>query len=159
MRGLPPFQALLLLVVLTVLGFAGSRFIGLGVVSTPKPSVPEPETTDKTVEVEIEFVFSSPPLSYKLIKPSSTGEADVVLLESSNISENPCYGSVKLNAHSISSYWLDVRWADEPTENAQHFVQISISPSHGEGQKFAYYTGFKGIDETFEYSTEGNQHE
>ncbi|MFK7910344.1 MAG: hypothetical protein AB8F34_07050 [Akkermansiaceae bacterium] len=159
MRGLPPFQALLLLIVLTVLGYAGSRFISLGVASTPAAITTEPEAAGQTVEAEIEFVFSSPPLSYKLIKPSVTGGEDVVLVKSSQTIENPCYGSVKLTAHRLSTYWLDVRWKHEPAENSQHFVRINISPSHGESRAYAYFSGQKEIEETFDYSTGGSPHE
>lgn len=159
MRSLPPFQALLLLIVLTVLGFAGSRYISLELTPSAEAAPTEPETSDETVEAEIEFVFSSPPLFYKLIRPSTTGGKDAILLESSNITENPCYGNLPLTAHHVSTYWLDVRWRDDPAENSKHFVHINISPSHGESRAYAYFSDQKAIEEAFDYSTGGSTHE
>ncbi len=159
MRGLPPFQALLLLIILTALGFAGSHFIGLGIVTTPIAPATQTETSTEVIEAEVELVFSSPPLSYKLIQaPATEGDGDV-LLQSTKITENPTYGSVEIIAHSVMTYWLEVRWPEEPAENSQHFVRINISPSHGESQAYAYFTGYKEIDETFEYTTGGSPHE
>lgn len=160
MRGLPPFQALLLLIALVVLGFAGNQYIDMGKPISPKPS-PPPQTTDHhhAIEAEIEFVFSSPPLSYTLKKPSVTGGEDQVILQSSSAIENPSYGNVNLVAHQLTTYWLDVVWPDTAKEGTHHFVQMNISPSHGEGQKFSFFGSSRKMSETFEYNTGGHHHE
>ena len=76
MRGLPPLQALLLLIVLAVLSFAGSHYIGMNEAqSRPKP-LPNGSAEGYTVEAEIEFIFSSPPVSFTLTQPSVTGGED-----------------------------------------------------------------------------------
>ena len=159
MQGLPPLQALVLLVVLSLLGFAGKIFIGVGEYKNPEKPAPKTATSVETVTAEIELVFSSPPTSYKLVRPSDSGGEDIILLQSSKVADNPCYGNVTLTAHELLTYWLDVRWPDEPGENSQHFVQIQISPDHGESRKFAFYTSYKGIDETFDYSNGEAHHE
>lgn len=160
MRGLPPIQALLLLIILCCLGAVGSHYIGLGVADTPTEKPLGPVTSDEVIEAEVELVFSSPPESYSLSQPpASTGEPDKVMLESSNLTENPCYGDVNIMAHRVSTYWLHVRWQNEAAENTQHFVRINISPSYGKSRSFTYFSGSKEIDETFDYSTGGSRNE
>ena len=163
MRGVPPFQALLLLIVLAVLGFAGSRYIGMGVDAggdiNPKAPPPDTATSEHTVEAEIEFVFSSPPLSYRLTKPSETGGEDRTMLQSSSLIENPCYGTVRLVSHQLTTYWLDVVWPEDADDGAHHFVQIHISPIQGESQRFCFFSSTKNMNETFEYNSGDHHHE
>jgi len=159
MRDLPPLQAILLLIVLGIVGYAGSQYIDMGDPVSPQTLTNESASHDHSVEAEIELTFSSPPLSYRLIKPSTTGGKDLVVLQSSPPIENPSYGSVKLTAHQVSTYWLDVRWSGDPKENSNHFVQINISPSHGKSQSYAFFTSSMEMNETFEYSTGEGHHE
>ena len=161
MRGLPPFQALLLLVALTALGFAGSYYIGMGTSMSPEASPPDTTTHEHTAEMEaeIEFVFSSLPLSYTLSKPSVNGGQDLVLLQSSSTVENPCYGTVRLVSHHLDTYWLDIVWPEDAEDGARHFVQIHISPEHGESQRFSFFGNTKDMNETFEYHTGDHHHE
>ena len=163
MRGLPPFQALLLLIVLVVLGFAGSHYISLGsgvvnVTSAQAPPRDKPACVP-AVEAEIELVFSSPPLSYKLTQPSETGGEDQILLRSSSPVENPCYGTLQIPSHQLNTYWLDIVWPEGADDGARHFVQIHISPNHGESQQFCFFSTSKDMNETFEYHTGDHHHE
>ena len=156
MRGLPPLQALLLLVALAVLGAAGRGFIDTG--ETVSEVAPPPTTCDdhETVEAEIKFIFSSPPDSYTLTQPSVTGEADQVLLNKPRPTENPCYEIVNLLVHQPGSYWLDVVWPEDSLDGAHHFVQVYISPIHGQSESFSFYSNSKSMNETFEY--DGGEH-
>ena len=168
MRGLPPFQALLLLFTLAVLGFAGSHYIGMGMGSergngmgssnNRKPPPVTPTCGDR-VGAEIELVFSSPPLSYTLTEPSATGGEDKVVIKSSGPTENPSYGTVELVSHELTTYWLDVVWPEDAEDGAHHFVQIHISPNHGESQSFCFFSSIKDMNETFEYNTGDHHHE
>ena len=58
MRGLPPLQALLLLITLVVLGFAGSHFIGMDETRSQPAPLPDASAEEQAVEAEIEFIFS-----------------------------------------------------------------------------------------------------
>lgn len=69
MRGLPPLQALLLLIVLAVLSFAGSHYIGMNEAQSQPRPLPNASAEGHTVEAEIEFIFSSPPVSFTLTQP------------------------------------------------------------------------------------------
>lgn len=159
MRGLPPLQALLLLIVLAVLSFAGSHYIGMNEAqSRPKP-LPNGSAEGYTVEAEIEFIFSSPPLSYTLTQPSVTGGKDTILLQTSDSQENPRYETVELVSHQPTSYWLDVVWPEDAIDGAHHFVQIYISPDHGNRQGFSFFSTAKSMNETFEYSSGDHHHE
>lgn len=163
MRGLPPFQALLLLITLALLAFAGSRYIGMGsyVSSGISPQAPPADkiSCEASVEAEIELVFSSPPLSYTLTKPSEISGEDEVLLRSSSPIENPCYETLQVVSHELTSYWLDVVWPEDAEDEARHFVQIYISPDHGEGKGFCFFGTAKDMNETFEYNTGDHHHE
>ena len=169
MRGLPPFQALVLLLILIVLGFAGSQYIGMGMGSNrgsgmsagPDLQTPPPDTPScgATVEAEIELVFSSPPSSYTLTQPSATGGEDRVLLKATAPSENPRYATLQLVSHELTSYWLDVTWPEGAEDGTYHFAQIHISPNHGESQQFCFYSSIKDMNETFEYHTGDHHHE
>lgn len=158
MRGLPPLQALVLLLVLAVLGYAGSRYIDMGDPITPAPH-PETEAQDQTIEAEIELVFSSPPLSYSLTKPSVSGGEDELTLQSSTPIENPSYGNVKLVSHQPTTYWLDVVWPADAKEGAHHFVQLNINPSHGDSQQFSFFSSTSEMNETFEFQSGEHAHE
>ena len=165
MRGFPPFQALLLLITLAVLGFAGSRYIDMGsdlAPATPAAAVavsPPESTCAETVDAEIELIFSSPPLSYKLTKPSAAREADQILLEVSSPEENPSYATVQVTSHELVTYWLDVVWQEDAPSGAFHFAQIHISPDHGDSQRFCFFSTIKSMNETFEYTTGEHHHE
>lgn len=159
MRGLPPFQALVLLIALTVLGFAGSQYIDMGRAISPQAPPSETTSDHHMVEAEIEFVFSSPPLSYTLTKPSATGGEDEVILRSSPSIENPSYSTVQLVSHQLTTYWLDIVWPDGAKEGAHHFVQVNVSPNHGNSQRFSFFSHSKKMSETFEYNTGDHHHE
>ena len=159
MRGQPPFQAIVLLIVLAALGFAGSQYISNDKSVSVSQLKPPEASEGKNIDAEVELVFSSPPLSYQLIKPSKTGKEDTLLLEFSKPTENPCYGDIQLTANQLSIYWLNVRWKDKPDTNTHHFVRINISPSHGESRSYTFFTSYRGLDETFEYSTGDHQDE
>ena len=159
MQGSPPIQALFLLIVLSLLGFAGTQYINMGNYAQSQATPPEASIPSDTVETEIEFVFSSPPLSYKLVRPSDSGGEDVVLLQSTQVTENPCYENVHLIAHKVSTYWLDVRWSEDPKENSHHSVQVTLSPSHGQSQRYAFFTSYRGLDETFDYGNGEESHD
>ena len=159
MRGLPPFQALVLLVALGVLGFVGHRYIDMG---SPAPSplaIPSAPAENEIIGAEIELIFSSPPLSYTLTQPGENGAEHKVIQSASAPIENPHYADVSLVAHQLTPYWLDVVWPDDAAENTHHFVQINISPSHGEGQQFSFFSSSKEMNETFDYNTGGSHHE
>ncbi|MGB2401826.1 MAG: hypothetical protein ACPIA7_00300 [Akkermansiaceae bacterium] len=159
MRGLPPLQALLLLVTLAALGVAGKRYIGMrDTVYQVAPTTLESTEHDST-EAEIEFVFSSPPASYTLTQPSHNGQEDKVLFTISNPTQNPCYNTVKLISHQATTYWLDVVWAEDSIDDAHHFVQIYISPVHGENKRISFFSRSKNLNETFDYSTGDHHHE
>ena len=159
MRSLPPFQAIVLLVVLVILGFVGSQYIDMG--ESINPPLSPAQTTGQlhTVEAEIELVFSSPPISYTLTKPSTTGEKNQVLFQSSSPIENPSYDTAHLVSHQLTTYWLDVIWPNDGKEDAHHFVQINISPNHGKNQRFSFFSNSKDMNETFEYHTGEHHHE
>ena len=159
MRGLPPLQALLLLIALVVLGFAGSRYIAMGKAMSPQVQANDTLTDQHTIRAEIEFIFSSPPLSYTLITPSATGAEDQIILQSTSPIENPCYGTVQLVSHQLTTYWLDIVWPEDAEDGARHFVQIHISPEHGESQRFSFFSNAKDMNETFEYHTGDHHHE
>ncbi|MCP5536911.1 MAG: hypothetical protein H7A51_11860 [Akkermansiaceae bacterium] len=158
MKGQPPIQALLLLVVLAIVGFAGSLYIDTGAPATPAAPQQANDDGEHTVEAEIEFTFSTPPQSYTLKRPSESGGEDVVLLSVASPAENPDYRDVKLVAHRDVTYWLDVVWPDDAVDGSHHFVQVSISPDHGEGQKYSFFSSSREMNETFEYNT-GGHHE
>lgn len=164
MRGLPPLQALLLLIALVILGFTGRHYIGMGQ-ARELTTLVTPLSSDSTnaekkfVEAEIEFVFSTPPLSYSLSQPSDTGTEDKILLRQSHVEENPSYEIIQLVPHQETSYWLDIVWPEDAADGAHHFVQIYISPNHGDPQHFSFFTSNKGMNETFEYNTGEHQHE
>ena len=159
MRGLPPLQALLLLIGLAVLSFAGSHYIRMNEAqSRPKP-LPNGSAEGYTVEAEIEFIFSSPPVSFTLTQPSVTGGEDTILLQTSDPQENPSYETVELVSHQPTTYWLDVVWPEDAIQGAHHFVQIYISPNHGARQEFSFFSTAKGMNETFEYSNGDHHHE
>ena len=159
MRGLPPLQALLLLVTLAALGVAGKRYIGMENTVYQVAPITAENTAHDFTEAEIEFVFSSPPASYTLTQPSHNGQDDKVLLSISNATENPCYETVRLISHQATTYWLDVVWAEDNIDDAHHFVQICISPVHGENKRFSFFSRSKNLNETFEYSTGDHHHE
>ncbi len=159
MRGLPPLQALLLLITLVVLGFAGSHFIGMDETRSQSAPLPDASAEEQAVEAEIEFIFSSPPLSYTLTQPSVTGGKDTILLQTSDSQENPRYETVELVSHQPTSYWLDVVWPEDAIDGAHHFVQIYISPDHGNRQGFSFFSTAKSMNETFEYSSGDHHHE
>ena len=159
MRGLPPLQALLLLVVLVAVGFAGSHYISLGRFTQPVGPRPESNGGEQMLEAEIEWTFSTPPVSCTLKKPSVTGGEDDVLVTSQAAVENPCYHTLRIPAHGTTTYWLDVVWPDDPAENARHCVQVTISPSHGESQRFSFVTSSREMNETFDYSPGEHSHE
>ncbi len=110
------------------------------------------------VEAEIEFIFSSPPLSYTLTQPSTDGDENQVVLTTTNSTENPSYEIVQLVSNQSTTYWLDVLWPDDAIKGEHHFVQISIAPNHGDHKRFSFFTTTKSINETFDYST-GDHHE
>ena len=152
-------QALLLLITLAVIGFAGSRYIDMGY-SVSHQTPPSETTIDHlTVEAEIELIFSSPPLSYTLTQPSTSGGEDEVLLRSTAIMENPYYETATLASHQLTTYWLDVVWSEEAKESEHHFVQINVSPNHGACQRYSFFSHSKEMNETFEYSTGEQPHE
>lgn len=159
MRGLPPLQALLLLIMLVVIGFAGSLYIKMGYSVSHQPPPSETTTDHLTVEAEIELIFSSPPLSYTLTQPSTSGGPDEVLLRSNGVMENPYYETATLTSHQLTTYWLDVVWPEDAKESEHHFIQINISPNHGASQRFSFFSQSKEMNETFEYSTGEHHHE
>ncbi|MBT8038584.1 MAG: hypothetical protein KJO21_13700 [Verrucomicrobiae bacterium] len=159
MRGIPPLQAIILLIALGIVGYAGSQYIDMGNPIIPPVQPQQSAAEDHIVEAEIELIFSSPPHSYTLIQPSTTGEKDRVILQSSPPIDNPTYGNAELVVHRLSPYWLDIRWPEEAEPNSHHFVQIYISPSHGESQRYSFFTSSVEMNETFEYSTGENSHE
>lgn len=149
----------MLLIALAILGVIGSRYIDMGAASSAQVVASETALHNNTMDAEIELIFSSPPLSYTLKKPSVTGDDEQTVFQSSAPIENPCYGEVNLVAHSVHTYWLDVVWPEDAAENTRHFVQISISPNHGEGQKFSFFNSAREMNETFEYGTGEEHHE
>ena len=160
----------MLLLILTVLGFAGSQYIGMGMdndkrngtggSNSPQTPPPEQPICGPTVTAEIELVFSSPPLSYTLTQPSATtGGEDKVVLKSSPTTDNPYYGTVRLVSHEHTTYWFDVTWPEDAESGTYHFVKIHISPNHGESQNFCFYSSMKDMNETFEYHTGDHHHE
>ena len=159
MRGLPPLQALVLLVALGVLGFAGHHFIDMGAPTSSPLPIPTEPSQNSTIDVEIELTFSSPPLSYTLSQASESGAENKVIQSSRAPAENPSYADVSLVAHRLTTYWLDVVWPDDAAQDAHHFVQINIAPSHGEGQQFSFFSNSKEMNETFDYNTGGSRHE
>ena len=84
MRGSPPFQALILMVTLFLLGCLGSSFIKV------KSSLPHDKKitqassnadVDQT-EAEVELTFSSPPISYELKRYTDSSSTEVSVLGS-----------------------------------------------------------------------------
>ena len=159
MRGLPPLQALLLLITLVILGFAGRSYIRMEETSSQPTPIADTNVENRFVEAEIEFIFSSPPLSYTLTHPSANGEANQVLFETTECTQNPCYEIVKLVSHQPTSYWLDVVWPKDAENGEHHFVQIYIAPNHGDHQRFSFFTTTNSINETFDYNTGDHHHE
>jgi len=163
MRGIPPVQALFIVILLAILGFAGNRYIAMGEHEAednkPQQAALKNPTCSPTVEAEIELVFSSTPSSYRLSQPSETGEGENVLLYSSEPIENPSYDMAEVVSHGLATYWLDVTWAEQPGHGKHHFVQIHISPTLGEDKQFHFYSGNKEMNETFDYSTGHHHHE
>lgn len=158
MRGLPPLQALLLLIALAVLGLAGKSYIGTGTAVSKVAATPIISEQNDTIEAEIQFTFSSPPASYTLTQPGVTGKADKVLLDRSQPRENPCYETIHFISHQAVSYWLDVVWPEDCVDGAHHFVQIHISPVHGQSKRFSFYSRSKSINETIEYDCGEHHH-
>lgn len=158
MRGLPPLQALLLLITLVILGFAGRSYIRMDETNNQPAPVAKTNVESRIVEAEIEFIFSSPPLSYTLTQPSADGEENQVLLTTTDSTENPCYEIVQLVSNQSTTYWLDVVWPEAATNGGHHFVQIYIAPNHGDHQRFSFFATTKSINETFDYNT-GDHHE
>ncbi|MBT8045462.1 MAG: hypothetical protein KJO79_10970 [Verrucomicrobiae bacterium] len=153
MKGQPPLQALLLLVVLVIVGMVGIAYIDTGMPTIP-PAPQAVETKgEATVNAEIELVFSSMPLSYTLKKPADGGGDAEVLLRVDSPTQNPDYGEVKLVAHRDATYWLDVVWPDDAADTAYHLVKVSIFPSHGEGQQYSFSSQSRKMNETFDYNT------
>ena len=109
MRGLPPLQALLLLIALVILGFTGRHYIGMGqareLTTLVTPLLSDSTNAEKNfVEAEIEFVFSTPPLSYSLSQPSDTGTEDKILLY---LSKLPTQGlEVEIENNKIVKVYL-----------------------------------------------------
>ena len=160
MRGSPPIQALFLILTLLILGFLGSRYINMKDLSGALPPASETATTPQDhTEAEIELIFSSSPISYTLKIPSNQGGEPIVVVQSNteieNKIENPAYHDITIPSHHLTTYWLDIIWKDDPTSTTKHFVQINISPSHGEGKNISFWSDSKELTETFDYSTEG----
>ena len=159
MRGLPPLQAAVLLATLAILGLLGSSYIDMGAAVAPSTPTSEEASNNGTTKAEVELVFSSVPLSYTLSKPSVSGGKDIVVLQSSSPVDNPSYGDVSLSSHHHSSYWLDVVWSADAREGSRHFVQVHISPSHGEEQRLSFFSSTQEMNETFDYHMERNHDE
>ncbi|MGB2011172.1 MAG: hypothetical protein ACPHYF_06555 [Akkermansiaceae bacterium] len=163
MRGIPPLQAFFLLIALSLLGYVGNQYIDMDLDNSNAPSSKDPEpaalTCAPTVEAEIEFVFSSPPLSCTITQPSETGGENKQLLALSMPQDNPCYDTAELVTHGLTTYWLDVVWPEDAADGSRHFVQIYISPDHGESQRFSFYSKTRTMNETFEYHTGDHHHE
>lgn len=151
MRGSPPTQALALLTTLIILGLLASRYLDTGTpAGTTEPDHSETFEYNHPVNVDVELVFSSPPLSYALKKPSPVGgEAKVAMRSTSNI-ENPSHGSAILEAHKHIAVWLDVIWPEDPGEGRHHFVQITMTPESGEEKKYAFFSHSREMNETME---------
>ncbi len=158
MKGQPPLQALLLLVLLAIAGLAGSVYISPE--PPPAPPAPEPssDTCGHTTAAEIEFIFSSKPQSYTLRKPSDKGGDGEVLLHVTTPEQNPDYRDVQLPAHGGSSYWLDVVWPADAGDGQHHIVRVNISPDHGEGAQYSFFSSTREMNETFDY-TSAHSHE
>jgi len=166
MRGSPLVQALFLLLVIIVVGYAGHHIIQDDTPNNDKLSSSDGNKvsnrsqdengTHAMVDAEVELTFSSPPISYSL-KEISGDKADKhplfhCIAEKGTILENPSYHDVTIRSHDAMTYWLDVTWANEPPENTRHFVTITLSPNEGEPRSFSYFTSTQSLEETFDYS-------
>jgi hypothetical protein len=163
MRGSPLIQAFGILISLLLLGVVGQRFIAADG-NDPSPSSGA-STQDKTtatsnteqtvIEAEIELTFSTPPLSctLKYLTENHPTPKEVTIFQINHISENPLYQNVSIPSHALTTYWLDVTWPNDPPENAQHFVSLTLSPNQGDPKQFSFHSTTENLNETFDYST------
>ena len=156
MRGSPPFQALILMVTLLLLGWLGKSFIEVkhSSANDRQVTIVSPTADYDQDEAEIELTFSSLPLSYKLKHYADSSNSTVTtVLESGTEIENPSYHTAVIPSHSKTAYLLDVTWAEAPQSGTRHFVQVYISPINGQAQSFSLLTSSKEMQESFDYST------
>jgi len=166
MRGAPLLQALILLLTLSILGYAGHRFIQMESHATTTLAPLQPPAPESSqVGAEIELTFSTPPKFYQLKYPSPQNTTETTLLVSQTGPqeiENPIYADVSIPTHQLTTYWLDVTWREAPAEYNRHFIKITLSPTHGVSRSFSFSTDSDEMNETFDYANapaESDRHE
>ena len=168
MRGAPLLQTLLLFLTLLGLGISGYLFLHRDLGSDRsdhRGGSKQAVTTAShvpTVDAEIEILFSTPPISYRLTRPNLADPKNPVLVMSSSEKEeieNPSYSDVQIPVNQLSSYWLDVTWKNDPEENSLHFVKITLSPSLGPAQSFTFSCDSREMNETFDYTPQEHSHD
>ena len=134
MRGAPIIQAVIIIMVLGLLGFAGMHFIqgdvhGMSHDSADKPSSDTVVFQSGEIPIEVECYFSDQPENYSFSKPGKEG-ADEIILKAAG-SESPVFHELLLQGEADNVLWLDVTWADQKPRG-HYFVQLVVSVGNEE---------------------------
>lgn len=165
MRGSPPIQALVLLLVLVTLAVAGKLFVGAdGAVAVSGANrndaagrVADSSTGETSGEMEL--VFSSRPSSVTLRLLDETGaaaKAKVLFIKKEGV-ENPEFMEMTLPLHGAATYWLDIVWPNAPGEGANHMARVTITPAFGEVESYSFITESESLEETFVFGDGKNR--
>lgn len=135
MRGAPIIQAIIIMMVLSLLGFAGMHYIQGGVHGMPHDFTDNPSSDavvlkSGEIPIEMECYFSDQPESYSFSKPGKEG-ADKLILKAAGSDENPVFHELLLQGETDNILWLDVTWADQKPDG-NYFVQLVISVGNEE---------------------------
>lgn len=153
MKGFPPVEALVLLFLLLITGFASHRFIHHEAESLRHVGGNSmAESSGSWEETEMELIFSSLPSRIRLLVLAD-GDAEpkeLALVEGDEIT-NPGYLDLMLTLDMSMTYWLDVSWPEQPASNALHMCKITLTSSHVLPVSHIFTSGEADMNETFTF--------
>lgn len=159
MKGFPPVEAFVLLLLMSVIGFGSYRFIH----HEPEAHVAQPAAGAEAIQVvegsghqhetEMELSFSSLP---KVVRVMVLDDADAEPKELARVEgesmTNPGYLDLLLPCGEERTYWLDISWAEPPAEGALHMCQLVMTSSDASSTRRTFTCSEAEMNETFTFS-------
>lgn len=153
MKGYPPVEAFVLLLLLLITGFASQRFIHhepetLRLVAGNTPA----ENSGLGEEIEMELSFSSLPSRIRLcvLADGDAEPKELALVEGEDMA-NPNYLDLMLTLDFPMTYWLDIAWAEPPGENALHMCSVTLTTSDAPAVSHTFSCSEADMNETFTF--------
>lgn len=160
MRGFPPAEAFVLLLLMAVIGFGSYQFIHHdsdrdgGSPTAGSDTIPVVEgAAGHHHETELELSFSTTPSQVRLrvLRDSDAEPRELSRLDGSELT-NPGYLDLLLPCGEPRTYWLDISWAEPPADGALHFCQMVITASDASESRHTFTTSDAEMNETFTFS-------